>query len=124
MQLSYTEWLVGNGPTLADLALYAYTHVAHEGGFDLTPYDGIKAWLKQIETLEGYLPIDFRPRNAEHFVIRDRADQNRNFASSFPVWDLKALRASASCCAHRIGFRIPCQADPAIHTKTVDLRPD
>ncbi len=69
MQLSYTEWLVGNGPTLADLALYAYTHVAHEGGFDLAPYNGIKAWLKRIEALEGYQPIDFRPLNAEHFVI-------------------------------------------------------
>src|SRR5436190_13278753 len=34
-------WLVGNGMTLADIALYAYTHVAHEGGFELERYPSI-----------------------------------------------------------------------------------
>ena len=42
-------WLVGDGPTLADLALVAYTRVAHEGGFDLAPYPAIRGWIGRVE---------------------------------------------------------------------------
>ncbi len=41
-------YFVGAGPTIADIALYAYTHVADEGGFDLASYPHIKLWLKRI----------------------------------------------------------------------------
>ena len=41
------SWFVGSGPTLADIALYAYTHVAGEGGFDLSAYPQITAWLSR-----------------------------------------------------------------------------
>jgi glutathione S-transferase len=52
------EWLVGNGMSLADIALYAYTHVAEEGGFDLDPYPRIRAWLDRVATEPGHVTID------------------------------------------------------------------
>lgn len=51
--LSDADWLVGDGPTLADLALVAYTRVAHEGGFDLAPYPAIRRWIGRVETAFG-----------------------------------------------------------------------
>ena len=56
--LAGREFLVGDGPTLADIALYAYTHVAHEGGFDLARYSAIRAWLERIAALSGHVTID------------------------------------------------------------------
>jgi glutathione S-transferase len=52
------EFLVGHAPTLADIALYAYTHVADEGGFDLARYPAITAWLERVAALRGHVPID------------------------------------------------------------------
>ena len=49
------QFLVGDSCTIADLSLYAYTHVAEEGGFDLSPYAAINAWLARIEALPGYV---------------------------------------------------------------------
>lgn len=43
------DWLVGNGPTLADLALVAYTRVAPEGDFELGRYPNILAWIERVE---------------------------------------------------------------------------
>jgi glutathione S-transferase len=51
-------YLVGDRLTLADLALYAYTHVAHEGGFDLEPYPAVGAWLRRVASEPGHIPID------------------------------------------------------------------
>jgi len=56
-QLSQTPFLCGEQLTIADLSLYAYTHVAHEGGFDLTTYPAIRQWLQHIEQLPGYVPM-------------------------------------------------------------------
>jgi glutathione S-transferase len=47
--LTQAEWLVGEGPTLADLALVAYTRWAHEGGFDLEPFPAIRRWIGRAE---------------------------------------------------------------------------
>ncbi|NWA27830.1 glutathione S-transferase family protein [Pseudomonas gingeri] len=47
-QLQQTPYLVGEHYSIADIALYAYTHVAHEGGFDLSVYPGIQAWLQRV----------------------------------------------------------------------------
>ncbi len=47
-QLSETEFLVNGALTIADISLYAYTHVAHEGGFDLSAYPAIGAWLSRV----------------------------------------------------------------------------
>ena len=44
--------------TIADIALYAYTHVAHEGGFDLAGYPAIGAWLNRFAALPGHVPMD------------------------------------------------------------------
>ena len=54
-QLSQSAFLVGNSISIADIALYAYTHVAHEGGFDLTSYPNIERWIDAIESMEGYV---------------------------------------------------------------------
>ena len=56
--LNGRNYLVGDRLTLADLALYAYTHVAHEGGFDLAPYPAIRAWLGRVAATPGHVPID------------------------------------------------------------------
>jgi glutathione S-transferase len=52
------EWLVGDGMTLADLALYAYTHVAPEGGFELDRYPCVRAWIGRVAAEPGHIPID------------------------------------------------------------------
>jgi glutathione S-transferase len=51
-------YLVGSSPTLADIALYAYTHVAHEGRFDLSGYPAIDAWLERVAAEPGHVTID------------------------------------------------------------------
>ncbi len=56
--LATSDWLVGDGMTLADLALYAYTHVAQEGEFELEPYEGIRRWLDRVAAEPGHIPID------------------------------------------------------------------
>jgi glutathione S-transferase len=50
-------YLVGDSPTLADISLYAYTHVADEAGLDLGRYPAIRAWLDKIAALPGHVPI-------------------------------------------------------------------
>ena len=52
------EYFVGASPTLADIVLYAYTHVAGEGGFDLDPYPAVRAWLGRIAAMPGHVAID------------------------------------------------------------------
>ncbi len=47
-QLSKTPYLVGQSYTIADISLYGYTHVAHEGGFDLSAFPAIQAWLDRV----------------------------------------------------------------------------
>lgn len=51
--LTGADWLVGEGPTLADLALVAYTRVAHEGDFDLNAYPAVRAWVARVERAFG-----------------------------------------------------------------------
>jgi glutathione S-transferase len=43
--------------TLADIALYAYTHVADEGGFSLADYPAVRAWLDRVAAEPGHVPI-------------------------------------------------------------------
>ena len=52
------DWFVGDSLTLADIALYAYTHVAHEGGFELEPYAAIRRWLDRVAAEPGHVAID------------------------------------------------------------------
>ena len=56
-QLTHSVFLVGEQLTTADISLYGYTHVAHEGGFDLSLYPAVQAWLARIEALPHYVPM-------------------------------------------------------------------
>jgi glutathione S-transferase len=53
LQLTYTDWLVGDAMTLADIALVAYTRVAHEGGFDLSEFPSVERWVSRTEAALG-----------------------------------------------------------------------
>jgi glutathione S-transferase len=55
LQLQKSNFLVGSQCTIADISLYAYTHVANEGGFDLSRYPAILNWLQKIQSLNGYV---------------------------------------------------------------------
>ena len=50
------EFFVGDHPTVADVALYAYPRLSPEGGYDLEDYPAVRAWLQRIESLPGYVP--------------------------------------------------------------------
>jgi glutathione S-transferase len=52
------EFFVGENYSLADISLYAYTHVADEGEFDLSGYPAIRAWLERVAAQPGHVPID------------------------------------------------------------------
>ena len=51
-------YLVGDACSLADISLYAYTHMAGEGGFDLSGYPAIGAWLERVAARPGHVPVD------------------------------------------------------------------
>ncbi|HSZ22304.1 MAG TPA: glutathione binding-like protein, partial [Candidatus Sulfotelmatobacter sp.] len=55
--LKSREWFVGDRYSIADIALYAYTHVADEGGFDLSNYPAIRAWLERVKWQPRHIPI-------------------------------------------------------------------
>jgi glutathione S-transferase len=50
------EFFVGARPTVADVALYVYPRVCHEGGYDIEDFPAVRAWLGRIEALPGYVP--------------------------------------------------------------------
>jgi glutathione S-transferase len=52
------SFLVAERYTIADISLYAYTHVAHEAGFDLEPFPAIRGWLDRVSEQPGHVPID------------------------------------------------------------------
>lgn len=56
-QLSSQPFLCGADYTIADIALYAYTHVADEGDFDLTPYPQLRAWLQRVRAQPGHVSM-------------------------------------------------------------------
>ena len=60
--LSKDLWLVGGGRSVADIALYAYTHVADEGGFDLSSYPAIRAWMERFADHPRHILITDHPK--------------------------------------------------------------
>ena len=60
--LGRTEWFGGPAMSIADIALYAYTHIADEGGFDLDAYPAVRAWLGRVAAEPGHVPMN----NGEH----------------------------------------------------------
>ncbi len=59
--LTAQRFFVGEQYTIADIALYAYTHVADEGGLDLAPYPAVRAWLARVASRQRCIPITYRP---------------------------------------------------------------
>ena len=51
------SFFVGERYSIADIALFAYTHVAGEGGFELQPYAAVRAWLDRVRAQPGHVPI-------------------------------------------------------------------
>lgn len=56
--LAAQDWFVGSGATLADISLYAYTHVCEAGGFRLHDYPAICRWVARVAALPGYVGMD------------------------------------------------------------------
>jgi glutathione S-transferase len=52
------EFFAGDDLTLADLALYAYTHLPHETGIELEPYPAVRAWLERVAAVPGHVQMD------------------------------------------------------------------
>ncbi|WP_254427208.1 glutathione S-transferase family protein [Rhodanobacter sp. C01] len=55
--LAGREWFVGDSYGIADIALYAYTHCASDGGFDLSVFPNIRAWLARVQAQPGHTPM-------------------------------------------------------------------
>ncbi len=55
--LADRDWFVADRYTIADIALNAYTHVAHEGGYDLGVYPNVRAWLDRVASRDRHIPI-------------------------------------------------------------------
>ncbi len=55
--LAGRDWFVGTAYSIADIALYAYTHVAPEGGFDLSPFPAIRAWMARVAAEPNHVLI-------------------------------------------------------------------
>ncbi|BCL38096.1 glutathione S-transferase family protein [Nostoc sp. MS1] len=60
--LRHHSFFVDERYTIADIALFAYTHVAEEGGFDLTHFPAIQAWIERVKSQSGYISITHEPR--------------------------------------------------------------
>jgi glutathione S-transferase len=56
-QLAAQPWFVGGRFTIADIALFAYTHVAGEGGFELSKYPAVERWIARVEAQPRFVPI-------------------------------------------------------------------
>ena len=61
-RLSDGSYLAGETPSLADVALYPYTNMAPEGGYDLSAYPAVVNWLRRIERLDGFQPVEWLPQ--------------------------------------------------------------
>lgn len=56
-QLATSDFIANDAYSVADIALYAYTHVAHEGGFDLGEYANVTAWLRRVESQQKFVAM-------------------------------------------------------------------
>jgi glutathione S-transferase len=61
MHLAKNDFFAAGHFTIADIALYAYTHVAHECDFDLSRYPAVRAWLARVEAEPGHVAMDWQP---------------------------------------------------------------
>jgi glutathione S-transferase len=58
--LARNDWFAGGHYSIADIALFAYTHCAADGGFDLGPYPALRAWLDRVRGTPRFVPLEFR----------------------------------------------------------------
>ena len=61
--LKHHDYFAAGHYTIADIALYAYTHLAHECDFNLTPFPAIRDWLDRVEAVPGHVTMTARARN-------------------------------------------------------------
>lgn len=59
--LEQNAFFAGSAYSVADIALYAYTHAAEKGGFQLDAYPAVVEWLKRVEADKGHVPLDWQP---------------------------------------------------------------
>ena len=71
--LRESDWFGGEAMNIADIALYAYTHVAGEGGFDLARYPAVSDWLRRIEAQPGHVPMNPAPVGVVEPAEKSRA---------------------------------------------------
>ncbi|XOT95740.1 glutathione S-transferase family protein [Alcaligenes pakistanensis] len=57
VHLQLHRYFVGDRPSIADVALFPYTCMAEQGGYDLQPYPSLRRWLERMQALEGYVPL-------------------------------------------------------------------
>jgi glutathione S-transferase len=63
--LATRDFFVGDGYTIADIAVYGYVHVAHEAGIDTAPYESVRSWLTRVERQPWYVnDLEPYPANA------------------------------------------------------------
>jgi glutathione S-transferase len=75
-RLAGAEYLVGSTPTIADVANYAYTHVASDAGFNLGEYPAVRTWLRRVEALPGFInDLEPYPDNARPGKSRSIYDE-------------------------------------------------
>jgi len=59
--LGNRDWFAGDRYSIADIALYGYTHAAEEGGFELARYPAVSRWLQRVAREPGHIPLSHRP---------------------------------------------------------------
>jgi glutathione S-transferase len=62
--LEHHSYFVADRYSVADLALYAYAHLAHQCDYDLTPFPAIRAWLSRVAGQAGHVPMNWQPEKA------------------------------------------------------------
>jgi glutathione S-transferase len=60
-RLEQSPFFAGTALSVADIALYAYTHTAEQGGFQIDAYPAVATWLKRVEADPGHVPIEWLP---------------------------------------------------------------
>jgi glutathione S-transferase len=63
--LATHDFFVADRFTIADIALYAYTHLAHTCDYDLGRFPAIRGWLDRVAAEPGYVPMDWQPQPLE-----------------------------------------------------------
>ncbi|KJR39943.1 glutathione S-transferase [Vibrio navarrensis] len=72
------QWLVGSAPTIADLALYSYIKLAPEGGISLADFPDVQVWLKRVEALPGFVPVQLSNVGLRKEAASSGANENND----------------------------------------------